>query len=290
MSLPILAAPPRRLALNLVLAALFGNMWSLMGWIFMGICLPVAVGLGVFNSTLTTGWRFMGDLAQAPGQVIRCEETGWEMNDADVWEWKYSFDYQGRNYIGKSYQTAFTGAEVGTPVTVEFAPGTPGRSRIVGQRESPVPAWFALLMGGTMLLMPLVFLGVGSYRVPRYLRLLRHGHLAQGQLSKREPTNVKVNNQTVYKYAYSFVNPANRREYQAYAHSHHASWQKRRLEIVLFDPEKPSQALVLAYLPGEPFVNSQGELELTRKTQLYLLAPLFTLLVTGLVIYLKFIR
>jgi hypothetical protein len=285
-----LTAPPRHLTLNLVLAAFFGNLFTRMGWIFMGICLPVSVVMGVFNSNLFSEWRFWGSLTQAPGQVIRCEETNWEMNDADVWEWKYTFDYQGRNYIGKSYEAAFSGAEVGTLVTVEFAPGAPEHSRIVGQWTAPVPAWFALLMGGSMLLMPLIFIGIGSYQVPRYLRLLRHGHLAQGRLTDREPTNVKINNQMVYKYHYRFTNPATRKEYNAYARTPDGAWQKRRLENVLFDPEKPSQALVLANLPGEPFVNEHGELELLNKTQWYLLAPMITILITGLVIFLKFFR
>jgi hypothetical protein len=265
---------PRPVPAGLVLRIAFGGVGNVIGWGVFGFGMIFFLAMGL-DTNLFTFYHFLGDLEKVPGRVIRCEDTHVEINERTIVKWKYTFEHQGQPYIGNSYAPEQEVPE-GTPVTVEFAPGSPEYSRIEGLSEAIGSWWLTLLL----LLFPgfgLALLGYNWVQVPKNLWLLRHGILAQGFYKDKQPTNVTVND---------------RREYKDGAGAQHSAFAKSHTlteltdepsKPLLYDPNQPDRAVLLAALPGQPNLGDDGHWQ-SSGGFLWLLAPLLAILINGLIL------
>jgi hypothetical protein len=280
-----LSGPPRPVPAGLALKIAFGGVGNVVGWGVFGFGMIFFLALGL-DTNLFTFYHFLGDLEKVPGRVIRCEDTNVEINERTIVKWKYTFEYQGQPYIGNSYAPEQEVPE-GTPVTVEFAPGSPEHSRIEGLSEAIGSWWLTLLL----LLFPgfgLAFLGFNWAQVPKNLWLLRHGHLVQGFYKDKQPTNVTVNDQREYKLRFVFKDGRGG-QHSAFAKSHRPDELTGKSgQPLLYDPDQPDRAVLLTTLPGQPHLGDDGNWQ-SSGGFLWLLAPLLAIVINGLILLFRLI-
>jgi len=284
----LLGPPPRTVPLPLRLQVLFGGVINLFGWIFFGFGM-IFFWAFVMNSDLASLYQFSGPIETANGVVAESRETGASENDRSIYAHEYAFQHYGRDYLGVSYTTGQQLPE-GAAVVVEFPAGNPEVSRIRGMRQGMFgPAVIFVVI------FPSIGLGFVVFGLGRGLRaahLLAHGKLAFGTLASKEPTNTRVNNQTVYKLTFDFSTDDGRRA-QAVARSHQPQQlEDDARESIFYNPDTPAKAVLFDSLPGSPRITSSGNFdpEWTAGALLSLLPVLLTVLGHGTYIFFRYLR
>jgi hypothetical protein len=267
------------------LAVTFGGVLTLVASILARVG---AVMLAVFGPLTGLGrWARMtfADTATADAVVTSVTKTNTRVNKVYVREFAYRFeDARGAPHEGRSYDTS--GPKVGATATVEYARGAPELSRLRGQSVGSMPPIAAIPQSAIGVVgLALLFGGVLAGR--RNVRLLRIGEPARGRLIAREPTGTKINNQRVWKLTFAFVT-ADGRPAQAIARSH----QLRELldeaeEPLLYDPKSPARAAMLDAMPGNPRLDAQGNLVVTRGAFGPMVLPVIAILAWGVAIALN---
>jgi hypothetical protein len=251
---PYLAPPPRHVPLSLRILN-FCNGMALVAWLVTGLgsIFLWTFGLNADVSFLT----FRGPYANVTGRVTAVEETNASENKRRVYANHYEYSVAGKQWSGRSYSTGGS-ANVSEEVTVEYAPADPSQSRIAGMRRKlfgPGPLFVVIV--------PLVGLVILSFAIRLGIhrnRMLRDGLLTTGRLQSKEPTNVRINKQPVYKLTFAFTARDGRRG-EAVARTH----QPQRLmdeaeEPLLYDPANPAEAFVLDEVPSRPQFEANGDL------------------------------
>jgi hypothetical protein len=113
--------------------------------------------------------------------------------------------------------------------------------------------------------------------------LLKHGEIAAARLTLREPTNTKINDQTVYRMTFDYETKLGDQA-QCVVRTH----ETQRLtddewETVLYDPLRPDRGTTLDHLPGSPRIAEDGTISVqnTRRGWLALILPAVTILGHG---------
>jgi hypothetical protein len=265
---------PRSVSLATRLAIANGGVLGFMGWMFLGIGLVAVQAFGVFG-TIAGMWHFSGDVAEAPGTYEGSSGTSTEINDTPVYAHRYRFVADdGREYGGQSYSTG-SWSPPGATITIEYPVGRPEVSRIRGLRDSIV---------GPFILFTLIFPVVGFFlllpgwrRGHRVNRLLVHGKVTSGELVDKQPTNTRINKQTVYKYTFRFTDESGS-EYEATGRTHRGELEDDDRETVLYDPSDPRNACTVDDLPGSPVIED-GAVRTRTSPLVMLILP--TLVVVG---------
>jgi len=291
-----LSDPPRSVPVMVRLRVQFGGLLDQFGWLFFGFGM-IFVWAFVLEADLTSWYVFRGDLAEVTGEITRCDETNYSVNDQTVHAIHYKYRAGGEEHTGVSYATGEARA-VGSVVRVEHLPDDPATSRIAGMRRGVVgPACLFVLIFpavGLAMLLP------GLIRGRRGVRLLRDGKLAVGRLIDRQATNTQINERTVHKYAFEFKaddgrlhqvsgkthlddildgdDPADLPEGIAYD-----AGPDDALEPLVYDPVDPKRAAVLDALPGRPRIDANGNIRVggLAATLLRLVVPGLTLVGHG---------
>jgi len=288
-----LAGPPRNVPLLVRLRVLFGGAVNQVGWLFFGFSL-IFVWAFTLNADLTSWYRFRGRLENAQGKVLYSEKTGFSVGGSKrrkgtpVYANHYSFaGPDGVEYKGVSYRPRRQLKE-GQKVTVEYPQGKPQISRIKGMRRKPLG-----LFGLIPLIFPLIgllLIVAGIKKGIKANRLLALGEQTTGQLKTKEKTKTEVNKKPVYKLTFEFKTPEGM-TYQAMAKTHEtAKLEDQPEEPLLYDPMRPSYAVMLDDLPGGPRIQENGNIQVGSavKTIIVLIIPLATIIGHGIYIYLKF--
>lgn len=197
----------------------------------------------------------------------------------------------GSEYEGVSFQTTrSTRYRDGDPVTIEYPQGRPEISRIKGMRRGPVR-----FMG----LIPLPFLLLGLLMILDSIRecvkanrLLALGEQTTGRLKSKEEKG--QGETTFYKLTFEF-NTHEGTTYQTMVESQTGDITKledQAEEPLLYDPRRPSYAVMLDDLPGEPRIQQDGTIRAgpAIKTIMALIIPLATIIGHGIYLYIKFFR
>ena len=265
-----LSDPPRSVPLMVKVRLLFGGFTNQFGWFFFGFGM-IFVWIFGMQADLT-GWLvFGGDLATAPGRIIRVEDTNMTVNEQEIHAIQYSFTVDGVERTGVSYDTG--SPSEGANVIVEYPAGDPDAHRIAGMDRSPVPIWAIFVF--IFPIVGLCFMVPGVIRGLRGARLLRDGKLAVGKLVDRKATNTQINDQTVYKYTFEFT-ADDGQVYPVTAKTHRhgvldgedpanlpASVEyhgdpEDTVEPLVYDPMDPKRAAILDGLPGGPRIDENG--------------------------------
>ncbi len=289
-----LAGPPRSVPLSVRIRVLFGGFLNQFGWIFFGFGL-VGVWAFTINADLTGWYRFRGQLDTTEGKVIDSKKTLFRKGDSShykdthVYAIHYAFTTaDGKEYKGISYITGKQ-FEQGQKATIEYPQGKPQTSRIKGMRQKPV---------GPFGIFPVVFPMIGLLFIIRGIkkgikanRLLTLGEQTTGKLKSKERTNTKVNKKPVYKLTFEF-NTLEGMTYETLVKTHETGkFEDEAEEPLLYDPVRPSYAVMLDDLPGNPRINENGNIQAgsASGTILLLIIPLATIIGHGIYIYLKFL-
>jgi hypothetical protein len=263
-----LSGPPRSVPLSVRLRILFGGFGNQFGWFFFGFGM---IFVWVFGGTATLHDLvfFSGDLAVADARITDVVETNVTIDERRVYEYQYAYRVDDIALDGAT-QAMEGKYHVGDRVVVEYPVRSHERSRIRGLSISD--DWVALVCT-IFPLIGLIFIFFGVRKGFKGARLLRHGKQATGVLISTEPTNCKVNEQMVYKFTFRFK-ADDARTYEVVARTHVTERFARMdsyREPLLYNPWKPSDAILLDDLPGGPRINENGEIHGTSLSMLRLL-------------------
>jgi hypothetical protein len=139
-----------------------------------------------------------------------------------------------------------------------------------------------------VLLFPLIglaFIAFGLMNGLKANRLLAEGKVGLGILKTKTPTGASVNNQPVYKLFFEFTADDGSSYEVVSKTSLPDSLEDEAEERLLYDPYRPSNAVMLDNLPGSPDIDEMGQILAgsLRQSLLPLLLPALTLLVHGAV-------
>jgi hypothetical protein len=250
---------------------------NIFGWAMLGFGM-IFVWAFVMNSELVSLFRFAGELGVAEGTIERVETTSASENEVPILRVVYGYTVGDRRLQGTSYTV--DGATPGAPIEVEYRHDDPSTSRARGMRSETFPIWVVFVLIFPIVGLAFVVAGVRSGL--RAIQLLEHGQLAHGKLVAKEPTNTRINHQTVYELTFEFEDDA-RRVRRAKARSHRPQiLEDEAQEPLLYDPNS-DHAVMLDGLPGGPHVDSGGDL-VSRNAALapaVLLLPAITVVVHG---------
>jgi hypothetical protein len=265
---------PRHIPITAKISVIFGGFRSQFGWAFFtfGLLFFWIFGMNADVSSL----RFQGEIIRQPAQISGLFSTGFEEGETTVFEVQYQFIYEGIAYDGASYTTGIHN-DPGDSVMVEFPAGAPESSRIVGGRNAAFPIW--VLFVSVFPLIGLVFIIAGWRRGIKRLAIMRNGLFAWGEMVGKEATNVKINENPVYKYTFRFTDSSgNVREITDETHRTDLVEDDNR-ERLLYDRHDPENGMLLDIVPGGVTFDVDGQIQPASpvKTAVYLILPLLAL-------------
>ena len=264
---------PRAVPLSVRLRILLGGFTPQFGWYFVGFG-GIFVWIFGGSQALHNLVFFSGELREVEGTVVSVVKTNTSVNEHPIYAYHYTYEVGTSSCEGVT--KAFGGAyDEGDVVPVEYALADPDRSRI---RDLSVDAGWGICIAVIFPIIGLCFLSTGVRKGIKGARLLRHGELAVGELVAKEPTNVRINDQTVWKFTFCFVAAggqscevvAKTHKTERFAgeedpgheqHAHDAEKSSAIREPLLYNPMNPHDAVLLDDLPGGPRINERGEIE-----------------------------
>jgi len=197
----VFAPQNRNVPLIVILNALLNNIPGLLGTIFLFLGLVTFVFLlpQVDFSILTN----LGKVFQkTEGVVLSVEKTSIHVNNDLTYAYKFSYTIEEKKYEAVSYSSE-KDLTSGTKVAVEYSVTDPSLSRIEGMMIKPVGLWaliFLLIPGVGIFL--LVYILRKNYPV---VQALKNGIMTRAVFIRKEETNIKVKNRSVYNFYYKFT-------------------------------------------------------------------------------------
>jgi hypothetical protein len=258
------SAGGRHVPFSTALAVLFGGFFVQFGAGFFAFGMIFWWVFGA-QADVTSWYRFSGELQRTTGVALACEHTGITEGGGDhspgtpIYRIEYEYyELQGSTPItGICFATGMNPAP-GQQVEIEYEPGNPAVSRIVGTRKSAIDAW-----GIFVALFPalgLIFMVLGLRGNLRAVRVLRTGKLARGKLVEKQATNTRINNRTVYRLTFEFQDEQGR-IYRVSGKTHITELlEDEELERLLYDPNHPEGGVLVDALPGRPEITPDGEI------------------------------
>lgn len=223
----------------------FSDTLNIIGLIFVGtgsifvlIFFPVQ---SVFNEKATEN-----DVT-AEGKITKVLTTNAELNGESVYKFVYTYTTPKGEFTGQGYATGEIFDE-GDELIVYYKSGKPDISMVPDLRKSE----FNGFAGWLLMIFPLIgliMLFFGTRNTVRTVGVLKVGMLAKGKLLKMEPTNTKINDQTVYAMTFKFT-AKDGKQYQCIAKTHKTyELEDDDEEQLFYDPNNPENAVLLDTLP-----------------------------------------
>jgi len=260
-----LTSPPRPLGMFLRTQLILGGAIGYFGWMWFSFSMIFWLVIGATPQLMTEIFAMTDSSASTEGVVVDWRDTNTEINDQTVERISFRYTIDGMAYeadvevlesqarrLGDEYNM-----DIGRSVPVEYLVGKPHIARIPGAAWG-VQSWFFV---GFILL----FLGIGlalafanAKKGLKACHVLRHGKLAWGTYSHKEDSGGRINEEIVYRYFFSFK-ADDGKEYQV-SHSTHKpdTILDEDQEPLLYDPDQPSQGVVIDGLPGGPRITGGG--------------------------------
>jgi hypothetical protein len=251
-----LGPPPRHVPLALRLRLSLGG-FPQIGFFLLLFSTPF-FWLFAANADLS-GVLVRGQLTRTTGTVVRVTDTHASEGKVAVQRVEYVFRVAGSGERrGTSYVTG-AAPRTGESVVVEYPAGRPRLSRIEGMRRSMFGP--GALVALVFPLVGLVLAGFGVRHGMRRVRLLEHGSFALATLKSTAETNVRVNKRPVIAMCFEFTDLSGQRHEVVERTTDTAKLSDDRREAMLYDPERPSRAVVADSLPESVRVDEAGQLE-----------------------------
>jgi len=255
--------PPRTIPITLLPPLYFGGVFAQLGWFFFGFGM-IFVWVFTRNADITYLWDFSGQLQTVDGFVINSEETNFSEGGTEhskgtsVCRIRYRFvDKDGIEHRAECYKKGWN-PQTSTHVIIEYREDRPEISRIQGTRRRPVG-----LIGLFLVIFPIigaVLAATGLRRGRKAHSLLRFGHLTTGRLVEKSGTTTQINGQIVYKLTFEFTDDLGESHRVAAKTHETAKLEDEESERLLYDPYKPTYAVLIDNLPGSPAIDEHGYL------------------------------
>jgi hypothetical protein len=248
------APPPRPVPFSLSIVNTL-NAIAQIGWAVFGFGMIFFWGF-VTNADFSFV-TFRGERAKANGMVTRVVDTSASQNKQRIHAHHYQYSVAGETFDGVSFSNHGSFSQ-GDQVNVEYLVGSPRKSRIEGERRKMFSGGVAFVTIFPFIGFLLLFFAMrwGSRRA----RLLRDGVLTTGVLKAKRPTNTTVNNRRVFELDFEFT-ARDGRKYIAKARSSITDrLEDERQELLLYDPEKPLDAVLIDDAPSRPKLDETGGL------------------------------
>lgn len=227
---------------------LFGRTSFIIGFLFTFIGV---VFIAFFSFQINWKIYFAGnkDLVTTQGIITGFQETKYAVNDNPLFNYNYRYaDPSEVIYFGNFLE--FEGQySIGQPVDIEYLKKTPALSRFKGRDRKNFDQ--IMFLGGVgAVFVGLFFLVPSSKRTRKERKIIMAGIPAEGKLVLAEPTNVRVNEQPVYKLTFEFRSGRNTSERCSIRSHLIRNLSREHKEKLIYDPRKPSNAVVIDTLPS----------------------------------------
>lgn len=227
---------------------LFGRTSFIIGFLF------VIIGLAfIIFFSFQINWRmyFAGknDLVATQGIITGFQETEYAVNDDPLFSYNYRYSDQEENIYFGSFMEFEGHYSIGQSVEIEYLINAPDSSRFMGRDRKNFDQ--IMFLGGIgAFLTGLFFLIPSSKRTRRERKIIMTGLPAEGKLVLAEPTNLRVNEQPVYNLTFEFR--SGRNSFEKFSIRSHLirNFSREHKEKLIYDPRKPSNAVVIDTLPG----------------------------------------
>lgn len=267
-----IAMAPRRVPASVALSLLFGGWLNQIGWglvAFGGIFAWIFAG----NSELSTLYYFRGEIRSVAGTVTGVEKTAFSTGGSrrrsssgrkgkPIYEVRYRYtptadiSREGRSYF--THTSSTSDPQVNPDIVVEYPANRPDISRIEGMRRKPFHAALSLIA-----LIPIagLFMTLRGFQCGVINRgLLVRGRPALGKLIDKRETGAKVNNQRVWALTFQYTDSEGATHETVVKTHHEEQLMDDAAEKLLYDPGRPSRAVLLDSLPGTPGLDEMGNL------------------------------
>lgn len=261
-----LAPPPRRVGFAAGVRARFGGTLVQSGWALIALGLVAGSKL-VGDSELITALTFVGPRHVTTASVIGTRDAASERSEP-ILEIHYRYAVDGVEHEGESYSLSGSFAP-GETVRVEYLDALPSSSRIVGLRKRPFGMITSFVLG--FVVVGIGLLGARRAQLRDHARLLRDGRSSPATLTHRTTTTLEVDGERVDKLTFRFDVERDgeqagyrgaareREEHELVLHTERADEiAAAPPHSVLFDPSRPSRALLVQDLPRGMRVASDG--------------------------------
>ncbi len=226
---------------------LFGRTSFIIGFLFliMGIACIVFFSLRINWTIYFAGKK---NLVTTDAIITGYQETRYSVHDNPLFRYNYRYtDQSDTNHNGNFLE--FEGQyAIGQEVAVKYLKNDPDTSRFMGRDRRNFDQ--IMFLGGVgAVLLAMFFLIPSSRRTKRERKIIMAGLPAEGRLIHAEPTNVKVNEQPVYKLTFEFK--ANRDKSQRCSVRSHLirNFSDQHREKLIYDPGNPSNVVIIDMLP-----------------------------------------
>jgi len=248
-----LSDTPRTLGLLNHLALVVRGPGNL-AWIFCCLLLQLALYMGLKSFWIeSTSFSNPGVVA---GVCDRVSDTNLTVNEEEQYEVGFYFEHEGKRYTGFSYVLGYPPKE-GSRVEVEYVLKDPNISRIRGLHYARFPILIGVL---TAFILLLALIGVmRSLRGFRLGHLLVYGNPVQATLVSKEPTNVSINDETVYKLNFEYTDPAGEVRSLVVKSHKYDHLVDEKYELALCDPGKPELCFLFDDLPLSLTISQSGQ-------------------------------
>jgi hypothetical protein len=179
------------------------------------------------------------------------------VNEQQVYKYSYKYKVEEKEYEGISYKVGYEKLD---EVEVQYLESNHSISRISGMKISSFPIWvmFFLLIFPTV---GAVIMLLGIRKNLKYLRILSIGKVAFGVYSHMENTGASVNKQPVVRIFFNYVTHDNINA-QAYGETYQTyKLQDEQAEPLVYNPNNPSEAIMIDALPAIVRKTLQKEIE-----------------------------
>lgn len=222
------------------------NTFTWFGLIFFLFGIPFTI---VFNAlAFFYAPSFNSGDPVSSGVITELLPTDASVNDIPVYQYNFSFEgADGKTYFGSGYATG-NSKSIGEAVDVTYKADNPLVVEASGLRIEKFDSVFSLLI----LIFPgigLFFMLIGTKKALNQIQILKVGKLAEGKFIGQEPTNMKINNRTVYALTFEFT-ADDQKTYQTIAKTHLTyKLTDEETEKLVYTPGNPEKAVLLDTLP-----------------------------------------
>ncbi len=189
------------------------------------------------------------DFRSTTATVTEFHETQYTLNDNTLFEYHYRYTVPGRKPFSGSFLEYSGAYRNGQDIRIEYLENDPGISRFSGKdRRNYDKVMFLAGVGG--LLVGFSFLYPSCRKTRRERKILIAGLPSRGRLIHAEPTNLKINEQTVYNLTYEYETYQGKSQKFSLRSHMIRNLSEEHTENLVYDPGHPDKAVVVDTLPG----------------------------------------
>ncbi|TAE46663.1 MAG: hypothetical protein EAY69_08265 [Cytophagales bacterium] len=265
----------RKISFVLTIKILFGNVITQLGW-----------GVVVFGQVFFISFAMQADFSdfylgknspKTKGKIIEINNTNARINKRFIYEFHYEYEVKTKKLKAFSYSTN-KDIQVNDIVNIEYMNNKPEYSRIEGMQQKTFPIYAISVVIITLVGITIVVINL--LKQIKNIQLLKTGIITKGKFIKMEPTNVKVDNQSMMRLYFEFIDYLGKTQTVSADVLDLKGLQDEPEETIFYDKNKPSKAVLIDGLPSKIKLLSDNTFEDTNTAMafVYLILPFLGLI------------